>query len=61
MVLAAARAAIFAQMVDYPSEYVDVLLSDAAAKRPAQRAPKKRLGEMPAGRAAGGPNGPVDR
>ena len=48
-------------MVDDPSEYVDVLLSDPAAKRAAQRALKKRLGEMPAGRAAGGPNGPVDR
>ena len=59
--LAAARAVIFAQMVDDPSEYVDVLLSDPAAKRAAQRALKKRLGEMPAGRAAGGPNGPVDR
>ena len=59
--LAAARAVIFAQMVDDPSEYVDVLLSDPAAKRAAQRALKKRLGEMPAGCAAGGPNGPVDR
>ena len=59
--LASARAVIFAQMVDDPSEYVDVLLSDPATKRAAQRALKKRLGEMPAGRAAGGPNGPVDR
>ena len=79
--LAAARAVIFSQMVDDPSEYVDVLLSDPAAKRAAQRALKKRLagrepaagvssaagraqagmGEMPAGRAAGGPSGPADR
>ena len=59
--LAAARAVIFAQMVDDPSEYVDVLLSDPATKRAAQRALKKRLGEMPAGRAAGGPSGPADR
>ena len=40
--LAAARAVIFAQMVDDPSEYVDVLLSDPAKKRAAQRALKKR-------------------
>ena len=59
--LAAARAVIFSQMVDDPSEYVDVLLSDPAAKRAAQRALKKRLGEMPAGRATGGSTGPVDR
>ena len=79
--LAAARAVIFSQMVDDPSEYIDVLLSDPAAKRAAQRALKKRLagrvapagvssaagraqagmGEMPAGRAAGGPSGPADR
>ena len=55
--LAAARAVIFAQMVDDPSEYVDVLLSDPAAKRAAQRALKKRM----AGRAANGPSGPADR
>ena len=55
--LAAARAVIFAQMVDDPSEYVDVLLSDPAAKRAAQRALKKRM----AGRAANGPTGPADR
>ena len=36
--LAAARAVIFAQMVDDPSEYVDVLLSDPAKKRAARRA-----------------------
>ena len=41
--LAAARAVIFAQVVDDPSEYVDVLLSDAVKKRAAQRALKKRL------------------
>ena len=47
--LAAARAVIFSQMVDDPSEYVDVLLSDPAAKRAAQRALKKRLaGREPA-------------
>ena len=40
--LAAARAVIFAQMVDDPSEYIDVLLSDPATKRAAQRALKKR-------------------
>ena len=43
--LAAARAVIFAQMVDDPSEYVDVLLSDPARKRAALRALKKRRGE----------------
>ena len=40
--LAAARAVIFAQMVDDPSAYVDVLLSDPAKKRAAQRALRKR-------------------
>ena len=40
--LAAARAVIFAQMVDDPSEYVDVLLSDPKRKRAAMRALKKR-------------------
>ena len=35
--LAAARAVIFAQLVDDPSTYVDVLLSDPKAKRAAQR------------------------
>ena len=50
--LAAARAVIFAQMVDDPSEYVDVLLSDPAKKRAAQRELKKRWiagGETDAG------------
>ena len=43
--LAAARAVIFAQMVDDPSEYVDVLLSDPKRKRAAVRALKKRRAE----------------
>ena len=42
--LAAARAVLFAQMVDDPSEYVDVLLSDAAKRRAAQRELKRRRG-----------------
>ena len=46
--LAAARAVIFAQMVDDPSGYVDVLLSDTKKRRAAEREFKKRL----AGRAA---------
>ena len=41
--LAAARAVIFSQMVDDPSEYVDVLLSDAKKRRAAERELKKRL------------------
>ena len=49
--LAAARAVIFAQMVDDPSEYVDVLLSDPKAKRAAQRELNKRLAAHAAGRA----------
>ena len=40
--LAVARAVIFAQMVDDPSAYVDVLLSDPARKRAASRALRKR-------------------
>jgi putative DNA methylase len=40
--LAAARAVIFAQMVDDPSTYVDTLLSDAALKRRAERELKDR-------------------
>ena len=40
--LAVARAVIFAQVVDDPSEYVDVLLSDPATKRAAQRALRQR-------------------
>ena len=50
--LAAARAVIFAQMIDDPSEYVDVLLSDPKMKRAAMRALKKRRIE-PAAPAAG--------
>ena len=46
--LAAARAVIFAQMVDDPSEYVDVLLSDSKRKRAAVRALKKRRAETAA-------------
>ena len=44
--LAAARAVIFAQMVDDPSLYVDVLLSDPKRKRAAMRALKKRRAEQ---------------
>lgn len=40
--LAAARAVIFAQMVDDPSAYVDVLRSDAKLKRKAESALKER-------------------
>ena len=40
--LAAARAVIFAQMVDDPSEYVEVLLSDTKKKRAAERDLKAR-------------------
>ncbi len=50
--LAAARAVIFAQMVDDPSEYVDVLLSDPKAKRAAQRELNKRLAVHAARRAS---------
>ncbi len=39
--LAAARAVIFAQMVDDPSEYVDELLSDPDRRRAARRALKR--------------------
>ena len=46
--LAAARAVIFAQMIDDPSEYVDVLLSDPKRKRAAMRALKKRRAEIAA-------------
>ena len=49
--LAAARAVIFSQMVDDPSEYVDVLLSDPKAKRAAQRELNKRLAAHAARRA----------
>ena len=41
--LATARAVIFAQMVDDPSGYVDVLLSDTKERRAAERELKKRV------------------
>ena len=41
--LATARAVIFAQMVDDPSGYVDVLLSDTKKRRAAKRELKKRV------------------
>jgi putative DNA methylase len=40
--LAAARAVIFAQMVDDPSEYVDVLLGNPETRRAAERELKRR-------------------
>jgi putative DNA methylase len=40
--VAAARAVIFAQMVDDPSAYVDTLLGDSTTRRAAQRELKKR-------------------
>src|SRR5208337_1541827 len=40
--LAAARAVIFAQIVDDPSEYVDTLLGVPETRRAAERAWKKR-------------------
>lgn len=43
--LAAARAVIFAQMVDDPSEYVDALLSDPKKKRAAESDLRQRLAE----------------
>ncbi len=43
--LAAARAVIFAQMVDDPSGYVDELFSDAEKKRAAKQELEKRLEE----------------
>ena len=49
--LATARAVIFAQMVDDPSEYVDVLLSDTKKRRTAERELKKRLAGHAAKRA----------
>ena len=52
--LAAARAVIFSQMVDDPSEYVDVLLSDAKKRRAAGRERKKRLDALAAKRSAAG-------
>ena len=55
--LAAARAVIFAQMVDDPSEYVDVLLSDPKRKRAAVRALKKRRAEQATTAAGSAPSG----
>ena len=49
--LAAARAVIFAQMVDDPSGYVDQLLADPKTKRAAKRELKKRLAEHAAKQA----------
>ena len=49
--LAAARAVIFAQMVDDPSGYVDVLLSDTKKRRAAEREFKKRVAGHAAKRA----------
>ncbi len=62
--LAAARAVIFAQMVDDPSEHTDVLLSDPAQKRAATRELHKRLEAWNRRKAAyeaarGGGNGSV--
>ena len=49
--LATARAVIFAQMVDDPSGYVDVLLSDTKKRRAAEREFKKRVAGHAAKRA----------
>ena len=49
--LAAARAVIFAQMVDDPSGYVDVLLSDPKKQRAAERELTKRVAGHAAKRA----------
>ena len=49
--LAAARAVIFAQMVDDPSGYVDVLLSDPKKRRAAARELKERVAAHAAKRA----------
>ena len=48
--LAAARAVIFAQMVDDPSAYVEELLSNPKKRKSAQRELKKRLAENRASR-----------
>ena len=52
--LAAARAVIFAQMVDDPSGYVDELRSDPVKKRVARRVLKRRLAERAAEPARAG-------
>ena len=51
--LAAARAVIFAQMVDDPSGYVDVLRADAKLRRKAERALKARTKVWDEARALG--------
>src|SRR5579884_1055100 len=51
--LAAARAVIFAQMVDDPSGYTDELLSDPATRRRGERELKKRREAWEAKRALG--------
>ena len=48
--LAAARAVIFAQMVDDPSSYAEELLSDPRKRKSAERELKKRLAENKASR-----------
>ena len=48
--LAAARAVIFAQMVDDPSSYTEELLSDPRKRKSAERELKKRLAENKASR-----------
>ncbi len=53
--LAAARAVIFAQLVDDPSAYVDVLLSDPALRRRAQRELSRRRGRRESAGADGRP------
>jgi putative DNA methylase len=52
--LAAARAVIFSQMVDDPSEYVDVLRSDPIKRRAAERELNKRLAQHQEKRALAG-------
>ena len=52
--LAAARAVIFAQLVDDPAEYVDVLLSDPKTRRAAARRLRQRRAELES-RPAGAP------
>src|ERR1700749_4851553 len=56
--LAAARAVIFAQMVDDPSAYVDVLLGDPDCRRRAEREFKKRLAAWKAKQSLPGDHGP---
>ncbi len=58
--LAAARAVIWAQMVDDPSAYVDVLLGDPATRRKAERELRRRRKPAVAGNA-GSERGPRAR